>query len=194
MDTKSSSLRADRQKYLWYPSGSFSKEELRVRIRIIPVIFRLVQGRGSSTSSGYQLLLNGLVALPQELLSPLQDPVLGRDFCNFQALLLVNRVLAAELVHVLLELREESRDSPHWQQSTASNGILKKSSLSCTWNTQSLEHRLEFRIPKVSLFSALCSFTEWDQGKLLHCLLSQLTHLQAWDHSLLLATIWQLEK
>lgn len=33
-----------------------------------------------------------------------------------------------------------------------------------------------------------------DQEKQLHCFLSQLTHLQAWDHSLLLATIWQLEK
>lgn len=68
------------------------------------------EGWGSSTSSCYQLLLNGLVALPQELLGPLEDPVLRCNFCYFQSLLFVKRVLAPELVHVLLELGEREQE------------------------------------------------------------------------------------
>lgn len=69
-------------------------------------------GLGTAQLS-YQLLLDGLVALPQELLGPLQDPILRRDFCYFQPLLFVKRVLAPQLAHVLLVLGGREQDSLH---------------------------------------------------------------------------------
>lgn len=113
---------SQRQNYLLYPKGSSSKE-LRVTLTgTVPAASLwspgCSRGREGCGSSRYQLLLNGFVALPQQLLRPLQDPVLRRDLGYFQPLLFVNRVLAPQLGHVLLELGGE-RAGTHFTHSKA---------------------------------------------------------------------------
>lgn len=64
-------------------------------------------GCGSRERLFYQLLLNGLVALLEQLFCPLQDPVLSRNFCYFQALLFIKCVLAPELINIVFQLERE---------------------------------------------------------------------------------------
>lgn len=55
----------------------------------------------------YQLVLDVLMTLRQELFCSLQDAILSSNFCYFQALLFVKGVFASKLINITLKLRQK---------------------------------------------------------------------------------------